>query len=313
MRHSPLRRVLITGATSGIGLQTSLQLAGGGDHVILAARSEEQGKALVERITQSGASAEFRRLDLGDQAMIRRFAAEELSFGKPLDVLINNAGSLPPKERTLTKDGFELDFGVGFLGHFALTGLLLPALERSEAARVITVSSISHEFGHINLQDLHHEQHYSSSMAYNCTKLACLMFALELHRRAKAAGSPLISVAAHPGISKTPIAKGWENEGRRRLWDRLELLGYRIILDRLGQSAEQGARSLVYAANEPSVESGGYYGPTGFQQYGGRPGKVRPSRKALNEEVAAALWQTAERLTGIHYEISHAASLCAET
>jgi len=309
---SPPRRILITGATSGIGLHTALQLAAGGDHIILAARNPENGEEVLQRILASGGKAEFRRLDLGDQAMIHQFAEAELALGKPLDVLINNAGSLPPKNRTTTKDGFELDFGVGFFGHFTLTGRLLPGLERSPAPRVISVSSVSHRFGHINLNDLHHEHHYVSSLAYNRTKLACLMFALELHRRATAAGSRLVSVAAHPGISKTPIASGWEHEGRRGWWERFELFGYRWTLDHLGQTPEEGALPLVYAANEPSVVGGGYYGCTGFQQCGGPPGPVQPGHNAMNEETAARLWQAAEELTGVRYNFSRAEAPCVQ-
>ncbi len=307
MNSPRTRRILITGATSGIGLHTALQLAAQGEHIILAARNPQRGEETLQRIVESGGKAEFRRLDLADQAMIRQFAEAELSLGKPLDVLINNAGTLPPKDRTLTRDGFELDFGVGYFGHFALTGLLLPALERSPAPRVISVSSVSHQFGHINLQDLNHEHHYASSLAYNRTKLACLMFAMELHRRATSARSHLLSVAAHPGISKTPIASGWEHEGRKTLWDRLELFGYRWILGHLGQTAEEGARPLVYAANDASVVGGAYYGCTGFQQYGGPPGRVEPSRKALDEKTAAALWEAGEELTGVRYRFSPAA------
>jgi len=304
MNHARSRRILITGATSGIGLHTTLQLAAQGEHVVLAARNAQKGDEIVERIVDSGGKAEFHRLDLADQEVIRQFAEAELALGKPLDVLINNAGSLPPKNRTTTKDGFELDFGVGFFGHFTLTGLLLPCLERSPSPRVISVSSVSHDFGHIDLNDLHYEHHYHSSLAYNRTKLACLMFAMELHRRATASGSHLISIAAHPGISRTPIAEGWESEGRHRLWDRFELFGYRWILDHLGQSAEQGAQALVYAANEPSVVGGAYYGCTGFQQVGGPPGRVHPSHKALDQKTAACLWQAAEELTGVRYVFS---------
>jgi NAD(P)-dependent dehydrogenase (short-subunit alcohol dehydrogenase family) len=216
-------------------------------------------------------------------------------------VLINNAGLLPPMQRATTRDGFELEFGVAHLGHFALTGLLLPALARSEQPRVVSVSSIAHARGRIDLDDLQYERHYASSIAYGGTKLACLMFALELHRRATAAGTRLVSVAAHPGISRTPIAAGWEQEDRRRLWDRLELLGYRASMRLFGQSAAEGARSLVYAASEPSVVGGGYYGPTGFGQMGGRPGPVEPSRRALDARVAARLWEASERFTGVRY------------
>jgi NAD(P)-dependent dehydrogenase (short-subunit alcohol dehydrogenase family) len=206
--------------------------------------------------------------------------------------------------RATTRDGFELEFGVAHLGHFALTGLLLPALVQSPRPRVVSVGSIAHAGGRIDTGDLQLARGYTSSRAYANTKLACLMFALELHRRATAAGLGLVSVAAHPGISKTPIAAGWEREGRRTLRARLELWSYRLSMRLFGQTAEEGARSLVFAARDPGVVGGGYYGPTGFGQMGGPPGRVDPSPRALDEGVAARLWQASERLTGVRYEMT---------
>jgi NAD(P)-dependent dehydrogenase (short-subunit alcohol dehydrogenase family) len=211
------RRVLVTGAASGIGLETALALAGGGDHLIVADRDRVGGEAAVARIVRAGGSAELRELDLADLSRVRAFAADELASGNPVDVLVNNAGLLPPMLRTTTRDGFELELGVAHLGHFALTGLLLPALLRSREPRVVSVSSLAHANGRLDLGDLQLERGYASARAYANAKLACLMFALELHRRATAAGLTLVSVAAHPGIARTPIAAGWEREGRRRL------------------------------------------------------------------------------------------------
>jgi NAD(P)-dependent dehydrogenase (short-subunit alcohol dehydrogenase family) len=298
------RRVLVTGAASGIGLETSLQLARRGDHVVVADRDVAGGENAVRRIVDAGGSAEFRELDLADLSRIRAFAADELARDRPLDVLVDNAGLLPPKDRATTRDGFELVLGVAYLGHFALTGLLLPALARSEAPRVVSVASIAHATGRIDLDDFQLERSYLSSRAYANAKLACLTFALELHRRATAAGLDLISVAAHPGIARTPIAAGWEREGRRRLRDRFELWGYRLSLRLFGQTAAEGARSLVFAASDPGVVGGGYYGPTGFGQMGGAPGAVEPSARALDEGAAARLWEASERLTGVRYEMA---------
>jgi NAD(P)-dependent dehydrogenase (short-subunit alcohol dehydrogenase family) len=296
------RRVLVTGAASGIGLETSLQLGLRGDHVVLADRNAAGGEAALRRILEAGGRGEFRELDLADLALVRDFARDELAGGRPLDVLINNAGLLPPMARASTRDGFELELGVAHLGHFALTGLLLPALERSEQPRVVSVSSIAHARGRIDLDDLQSERGYSSSSAYSATKLACLIFAIELHRRAKAAGSRLISVAAHPGVSRTPIAAGWDQEDRRGLRDRFERFGYHASMRLFGQTAAEGAQSLVYAASEAGVIGGGYYGPTGFGPMGGPPGPVRPSRRALDAALATRLWEASEQLTGVRYE-----------
>lgn len=295
------RRVIVTGAASGIGLETALQLAARGDHVIVADRNVAGGEAVVRTIEGAGGSAEFRALDLADLSRIRAFADAELACGEGLDVLVNNAGLLPPMERATTRDGFELEFGVAHLGHFALTGLLLPALARSAGPRVVSVASIAHAGGRIDLDDLQLERGYASSRAYGNTKLACLMFALELNRRAAKAGLPIVSVAAHPGISKTPIAAGWEREGRRRLRDRLELFASNFSMRFFGQTAAEGAGSLVFAACDPSVVGGGYYGPTGFGQIGGAPGRVEARAHALDEIVAARLWEASERLTGVRY------------
>jgi NAD(P)-dependent dehydrogenase (short-subunit alcohol dehydrogenase family) len=297
------RRVLVTGAASGIGLETALELAARGHHVIVADRNETGGKAIVDRITAAGGSAQFRALDLADQAHIRAFAADEVARGDPLDALVNNAGLLPPMARAETRDGFELMFGICQLGHFALTGLLLTALLRSQNPRVVSVSSISHTGGCIDFSDLQSKYNYASSRAYSATKLACLMFALELHRRAAAAGSLLISVGAHPGVSATPIAAGWKQENRRKLMDRFELFAYNAYVGLLGQTAAQGAGPLVYAVCDPDVEGGSYYGPTGFKQTRGEAGRVKPAPRAFDATVAARLWQESERLTGVHYDL----------
>lgn len=297
------RRVLVTGAASGIGLETALALARGGDHVVVADRDVAGGESAVRRIVAAGGHAEARELDLADLSRIHAFSAEELARGEALDVLVNNAGLLPPMARATTRDGFELVFGVAHLGHFALTGLLLPALARSPRPRVVSVASIAHARGRIDLDDLQLERGYLASRAYGNAKLACLLFALELHRRATAAGLGLVSVAAHPGISRTPIAAGWEREGRRGLRDRSELWASRLSMRLLGQTAAEGARSLVLAARDPDVVGGGYYGPTGFGQMGGPPGRVDPSPRALDAGIAARLWEASERLTGVRYEM----------
>jgi NAD(P)-dependent dehydrogenase (short-subunit alcohol dehydrogenase family) len=302
MTLSNSRRILITGSASGIGLQAARQLAALGHRLVLADRNVAAGEAAAADIRRAGGQAEFRPLDLGHLSRIRAFAGEELSQDLPLDALINNAGLLPPMHRATTADGFELGFGVSYLGHFALTGLLMPALLRSAAPRVVSVSSNSHPGGRIDFANLQLERNYQSSQAYTNSKLACLMFAVELQRRADAAGLKLLSVAAHPGISSTPIAAGWKSEDRRRLMDRFEVFGYDTLMRLIGQGAEDGARPLVLAATGEGIEPGGYYGPTGFLQARGKPGRVRPAKKALDAQRASRLWQESEVLTGVRWE-----------
>lgn len=298
--------MIVTGAASGIGLEAALQLAKLGDHIVVADRNEAGGRTTVQRIVGSGGSAEFRELDLADLSAIRVFAQQELDCDKPLDVLINNAGLLPPMNRTETADGFELMFGICHLGHFALTGLLLPALLRSSSPRVVSVSSTSHSGGQIEFANLQSEREYASSRAYANTKLACLLFSLELQRCAVKAGSALISVGAHPGVSVTPIANGWKGEDRRRLRDRFDLFAYRAFIGLFAQTAQEGAQPLVYAASNAEIIGGGYYGPQGFKQMSGKAGKVQPAVQALNKEVAKQLWEESTRLTGVNFDLLNA-------
>jgi NAD(P)-dependent dehydrogenase (short-subunit alcohol dehydrogenase family) len=303
MQANQSLKALVTGGASGLGLAAAQELACRGYRVVIADRNITGGEAAVKLISEQGGSAEFRQLDLGDLEAIRKFATE-IARDQTIDVLLNNAGLLPPAQRTTTKDGFELAFGVAYLGHFALTGQLLPALLRSSSPRVVCVSSNSHPRGRINFSDLELHNGYTASGAYMNCKLACLMFAFELQRRAAAARLNLSSVAAHPGVSRTPIAAGWQSENRTGIWDRFELLGYQVFVRFFDRDAAEGARSLVYAATRPDIEPGGYYGPTGFMQGRGEPGQVKPAVHALNMEVASRLWRVSEELTGVHWDMS---------
>jgi NAD(P)-dependent dehydrogenase (short-subunit alcohol dehydrogenase family) len=303
MNSTSHRRALVTGGANGLGLETARALAQSGYAVIIADRNVAAGEQAVESIRESGGTVEFRSLDLGSLAAIHAFASDEMATDKPLDLLINNAGLLPPARRTMTADGFELALGVAFLGHFALTALLLPMLLRSPIARVVSVSSNSHPSARLDFDDLHLQRNYRASTAYANSKFACASFGFELQHRINAVGvKTLTSVVAHPGISRTTIGRGWQSENRRKLWDRVELLGFEAFTAFFDRSAAEGARSLIHAATAPQVEPGGYYGPVGFMQARGEPGRVKPSPRALDRSIAARLWQAAEEQTQVRWQ-----------
>ncbi len=303
MKSAESLKVIVTGGASGLGLAAAQDMALRGHHVVIADRNSAAGESAVAHINSTGGRADFQVLDLGDLDSVRHFAAAMERKGS-IDVLVNNAGLLPPLQRATTKDGFEMAFGVAYLGHFALTGLLMPVLLQSDRPRVVCVSSNSHPRGKINFDDLQLQTGYTSSGAYMNCKLACLMFAFELQRRSNAGNLALTSVAAHPGISRTSIASGWKSESRTGLWGRLELLGYQSFVNYFDRDAKEGARSLIYAAISSDIEPGGYYGPTGFMQAQGEPGAVKPAKQARNEETARRLWEISEELTGVHWNLS---------
>ncbi|NGY04879.1 oxidoreductase [Solimonas terrae] len=299
------RRALVTGGASGLGFETAKALALLGHDVLIADRNVAAAEAAVRNIVAAGATTrvEFAPLDLGDLAAIRAFTAAQCRDGQPLDVLINNAGLLPPLRRATTRDGFELKFGVSHLGHFALTDGLLPTLLRSSAPRVVSVSSIVQATGRIDFDDLQSERSYLSSRAYSQTKLASLIFAIELQRRADAVGLPLRSVAAHPGISRTGIGDGRRSERRTSLLDWLDVIAFRIAMRGFGQTPQQGALPIIHAATAADVRGGEFYGPDGFQQFRGRPTRVQPSAAARDPETATRLWAVSRTLTGADYAV----------
>ena len=297
------RRALITGANSGIGYYAALELARKGAHVLLGSRDQARGDAALERIRGAvpNASVEVVRLDLSSLASMRAVAEAEVARGARLDLLINNAGVMAPKTRELTADGFEMQFGTNVLGHFALTGLLLPALERAaegggKRPRVVTIASIAHKRGRIGFDDLQSEQSYNPNRAYRQSKLADLMLALELDRRLRGAGSRVMSVAAHPGVAQTPLFVREEHRGMERLVRR----GVGMAIGLLLNSAAQGAVPTLFAATAAEAESGRYYGPQGYEEMrGGDVGPAQVSEQARDREAAARLWSEAERLTGV--------------
>jgi len=303
------RRVLITGANSGIGYPAARELARAGAHVILCARDSAKGEAAVARLKAEipGASVELGILDLASLASVRDFAARELARGLPLDILINNAGVMAPPKRLETRDGFELQFGTNVLGHFALTGLLMPAIEGAVAnsaaqlpqpPRVVMLASIAHKSGRINFDDLQATRSYSPMGSYQQSKLADLMLAFELDRRLQSQGSEVRSIAAHPGVANTNLFHSgdfnpFERAGRR-------LMGR--VMDIFLNSQDEGALPTIYAAIAPEARSGGYYGPQGLQEMrGGDVGDAIVAPQARDPEAAARLWALCEELTGVRF------------
>ncbi|MFC4061020.1 oxidoreductase [Planomonospora corallina] len=288
------RNAVVTGAGEGVGLHTALELARRGARVVLASRDGGRGEAAAARIrAETGGHAEWSPLDLGDLASVERFAARvaaTLGGHGGLDLLVNNAGvmALP---RQVTADGFERQFGVNHLGHFALTGRLLPQLLARPGARVVTVTSGLHRSGRMDFDDLMGERRYGRLRAYTQSKLANVLFTLELHRRATAVGADLVSVASHPGVARTNLARTGHP-----LQDLL------VTLVKPGaQPAAMGALPSLYAAADPSVTGGELFGPDGFAERRGHPARVRPAARALDREAARRLWEASEELTGVRF------------
>jgi NAD(P)-dependent dehydrogenase (short-subunit alcohol dehydrogenase family) len=292
---------VVTGATGGLGYETALALAGAGAEVVLAGRSDAKGAEAVRRIQSSfpKARVRFEQLDLSDLASVAAFAGRLTAVGRPVDMLVNNAGVMSLPKRETTADRFERQFGTNHLGHFALTAQLLPLLIASASPRVVTVSSLMHKImADIRFNDLHWTKKYDPDMAYGQSKLANLLFAKELQRRSDANGWGLISTAAHPGISTTDLVTN--GVGSTSFKGRFSTVFVRVI----GQSAARGALPQIYAAVAPFVTPGGYYGPDGFLEGKGDVAVAAVSAKANNAELAARLWEVSEQLTGVVWPAS---------
>ncbi|WP_226482487.1 oxidoreductase [Natrinema amylolyticum] len=292
--------VVITGANSGIGREATRELARNGATVIMACRSVERGEDAAGDVREDVPDADLRveECDLGDLESVRAFA--ERLADETIDVLINNAGvmAIPRSE---TEDGFETQFGVNHLGHFALTGLLLEnlATDEGEPARVVTVSSGVHERGEIDFDDLQGEESYDEWDAYAQSKLANVLFAYELERRFLTAGTNAESMAVHPGYANTQLQfRGPEQSGSR-----LRMAAMKLMNTVVAQSAEMGALPTLYAATAPEAEGGAYYGPGGFKNMRGTPERQASSDRSYDEETARRLWAVSEDLTGVEYDL----------
>ncbi|WP_328317377.1 oxidoreductase [Streptomyces sp. NBC_00388] len=290
------RTAVVTGANSGIGLVTARELARRGARVILACRSETRGREAEELIRREvpGAEAEFVRLDLADLSSVREFASGLRA--ERLDLLINNAGVMALPYGT-TADGFETQFGVNHLGHFALTGLLIPRLLATPGARVVSVSSGLHAIANIDIDDLNSERDYRRWVAYGRSKTANLLFVHELARRLDAVGSRLVAAAAHPGYASTNLqTAGVRMEGRKGA-ERVVELGNRLF----AQPAEAGALPTLQAATAPGILPDSFTGPA-FLGWRGAPGPSRRTKWTTNDRAGELLWTASEQLTGVTYE-----------
>lgn len=296
---------VVTGANSGIGLEVARGLASKGAHVVLAVRRIDRGQAAASAIlaTSPRAAVDVMELDLADLTGVHRFATALRSRFGALDLLINNAG-VASTSLQRTADGFELVFGTNHLGHFAVTGLLLPTIIASPKGRVVTVTSLAHGSGHIDFDNLDGSKGYSPSGAYAQSKLANVLFAYELQRRLSAASVVQASVACHPGWAATNMTVA-STESNPRLQDRL----MRALARRFAPSAEQGARSILFAATSPDVRGGDFIGPDGRFAVWGSPARVRSSERTYDQDLARHVWQVSETMTGVHYIFDTAVSV----
>lgn len=292
------KTAIVTGANSGLGFETSKALAGAGATVIMACRNPTRAESAAEAIRRAHGQAdvEIMALDLADLASVRVFAQVANQRCSRLDLLINNAGVMALPERR-TADGFEMQFGTNHLGHFALTGLLFERLKATPGARVVTESSLAHRFGRIRFHDLQWERGYSKWLAYGQSKLANLMFALELDRRLRAESIDLFSLSAHPGFSATHL----QFAGPEMSGSKIATLGMKASNTLFAQSRDRGALPALYAATSDDVTGGDYIGPGGFQEIQGFPARASVSKRARDPDTAQRLWSVSEALTGVRF------------
>ncbi|WP_132059142.1 oxidoreductase [Halorussus amylolyticus] len=298
------RTVVVTGANSGVGFEASRALASEGAHVVMACRSVERGDDAAARIRDDDprGSVEVSELDLADLSSVESFAEGFEADHDELHVLCNNAGvmAIPRSE---TEDGFETQFGVNHLGHFALTGHLLDSLRETPGeARVVTQSSGVHERGDINFDDLHGEHSYDEWGAYAQSKLANVLFAYELQRRLDASDWDVASLACHPGYADTNL----QRRGPELADSTVRLWGAKAANALLAQSAEKGALPMLYAATVPNVDGGEYVGPGGLLNMRGPPEVQRSSDRSYDRDLAERLWSVSEDLTGVRYDLEAA-------
>ena len=296
---------VVTGSNSGLGFGLARRLSAAGADVVMAIRNRAKGEAAIDEIraTVPDAKLTIKPLDLSSLASVAALGEQLDAEGRPIDMLINNAGVMTPPKRDTTADGFELQFGSNHLGHFALTAHLLPLLRAAEGARVVSLSSLAARRGRIHFDDPQFERSYKPMQAYGQSKLAVLMFARELDRRSNEAGWGIVSTAAHPGLTKTNLQIAGPSHGRTTpaVMERLYTLSWRLT-PFLWQEIDEGILPALYAATSPQADGGGFYGPHGIYEASG--GGVKPAKvpaRARDDADSRRLWEISEQLTGVSY------------
>jgi NAD(P)-dependent dehydrogenase (short-subunit alcohol dehydrogenase family) len=294
---------VVTGASDGLGLQIAIRLAAAGAELVLPVRNQRKGAAAVERIRAAALRAKVvtMDLDLASLESVHALGDRLLADGRPIDILINNAGVMTPPTRHETQDGFELQFGTNFLGHFALTAHLFPLLSAG-SARVTTLSALAARSGAIQWDDLQYQGKYEAMKAYGQSKLAQMLFALELDRRSRAAGWGIASNTAHPGLTVTNLqTSGW-NLGSEKTSVRTTVFRQAPkVFPFMVQRPETGALPALYAATSPDARGGGFYGPDGFAHLTGGPTEQKLYGTAEDTDAAARIWAEGERLAEVGF------------
>ncbi|MFI5719011.1 SDR family oxidoreductase [Nocardia sp. NPDC051750] len=296
------KRAIVTGASDGVGLALATRLAQAGAEIVLPVRNQEKGRSAVDVIRTAAPEAEItlETLDLASLSSVAELTHRLLADCQPVHLLVNNAGVMAPATRQLTQDGFELQFGTNHLGHFALTAGLLPLLRAGEA-RVTTVTSSAARFGKFDWNDLQSERSYSPARSYGISKLANLLFALELDRRSAQAGWGITSTAAHPGTTLTNLYSAGPNLGRTRPSPQAAVMAGLKRLGMFVHGVDEGVQPILYAAVGGESHGGGFYGPNGIGEFTGRPTELDIYRPARDAGAAAELWAVSEELTHIGF------------
>ena len=296
---------VITGSNSGLGFGLARRLSAAGADVVMAIRNRAKGEAAIDEIraTVPDAKLTIKPLDLSSLAGVAALGEQLNAYGRPIDILINNAGVMTPPKRDTTTDGFELQFGSNHLGHFALTAHLMPLLRAADSPRVVSLSSLAARQGRIHFDDPQFEKSYTPGQAYGQSKLAVLMFARELDRRSKEAGWGILSDAAHPGLTKTNLQISGPSHGRSKpsTMEQLYKLSWRLT-PFLWQEIDEGILPALYAATSPQAEGGAFYGPHGiYEAAGGGVATAKVPARARNDADCRRLWDISEKLTGVSY------------